>query len=273
MAYTITYLGSQVETTTDKEIVVANCVTGDNDSLVVFAGAYDAGGSPTVTYGGVTIGEDDWRIAPTSRIAGGIWFKNTVWSGRTADVTVTFGAVNTRRWCVVYSISNGGRKDVVKRNVQEDGTVTSPSTLLSATLETYNELVMGYHLSNGPITDTAPTMDTDLTGLHRIGTSSGTNDITIQTTMKEVEYKDPVKSKIIGTVARSWLSALIVVKPIVEYPALDSEGNELLLGDTVLYEGTSSTITAIYKESGLPVVTITLANGIQTASYFLTLVE
>ena len=272
MAYTITYLGSQVETTLDKTLIVANCVTADTDALIVFAGALDPAGSPTVEYGGVSIIEDDWRVAPVSRLAGGIWFKSTVWNGRTSDVTVTFGTNVSRRWCIVYSVSNGGRKDVIKRNVQ-DTLSTVPSSLSSDTLSTNNELMMAYHLSNGPITDVAGTPESGLTALHRIGSSIGTDDITVQTTMKEVVTLDGVRSRMTDAASSYWLSALIAIKPIVQVPALDANGSELGVGDTVRYSGITTTIVSFIRENGVPIVITVLANGENMYAHYLDLVE
>jgi len=264
MPYTPKFLGSAVETTAGNDIVIPDCITVSGDNLVIVAGAHDAPGEPTVSYGGVNIIGDDWRIAPASRLSGGIWMKNSIWNGRTAAVTVSFGssiddsgtfiignaykivvvgttdftligaASNTvgiiftatgvgagdgtartqllRRWCMVYATANAGRKDLIKRNVQDTAT-TDPSTLLSATLGTANELMIAYHLNNGPITDTAGSMGAGLTALHRIGSSTGIDDITIQTTMQETSVTDPIKSNMTGATSRQWLSALIAVRP------------------------------------------------------------
>lgn len=272
MAYTIKYLGSQVETTTDKTIVVANCATDSNDALLVFAGAYDPEGEPTVDYGGVQIVGDDWRVAPVSRVAGGIWHKNTVWNGRTADVTVTFGTNVTRRWCIVYGITNGGRKDAIKRNVQDVDTDV-PNSLVTDVLTRNNELMMGYHLSNGPITDVAGTPEAGLSLLHRIGTSIGADDITVQTTTKEVVATDGVRSRMTGATSRKWLSAVITVRPIVTFPATDGSGSELDIGDTVTYQGVQYTILDIIREPGMPYARVDMGNGIVTRANNVDLVE
>ena len=324
MAYTIKYLGSQVETTADNVITLANATTASGDALLVFAGGHDAPGEPTVDYGGVDIVGDDWRIAPISKLSGGIWHKNTIWNGRTDDVNVTFGSsvitagsfvvgnaykivtvgttdftligavsntvgliftatgVGTgtgtartqmlRRWVMVYAITNGGRKDLVKRNVQDTAT-TVPNTLVSATLGINNELMIAYHLSNGPITDTAGTPEAGLTALHRVGTSTGTDDITIQTTTLETETTDAIRSYMTGATSRQWLNALIAVRPIIAYPSLDQNGSELFSGDTVSYQGTNSTISSIITQQGIPVTILVLADGRQIPSYYAELVE
>lgn len=268
MAYTIKYLGSQIETTTDNQITVANCVTSDNDALVVFAGGYDVTGTPTVAYDGVNIINDDWRKMPVSLLSGGIWRKNAIWNGRTGDVVATFSTSITRRYCIVYAITNAGRTDQVKRNGQDTDT-TAPNTLLTDfDLAVNNELMLAYHLSNGPITDTAGTPEAGLTVLHRIGTSIGTNDITIQTTQKEVVPVDKIRSYMTGATSRKWLSALIALRPlIVNPPALDFNGVEIVVGDTVTYPGGSSTVSSIFSNPGSIQVKVTLANGDTYKSY------
>ena len=264
MAFVFTYLGSQVQTTAGNVITVSNCTTADHDALIVFAGGHDAPGEPVVDYGGVEIVGDDWRIAPTSKLSGGIWHKTAIWNGRTDNVNVTFGssvitagafivgnaykivtvgttdftligaASNTigviftatgvgsgtgtartqmlRTFCMVYSVTNGGRKDLVKRNVQDTAT-TTPNTLLSDALGTANELMLAYHLSNGPTTDTAGTPESGLTALQRVGSNTGTDDITIQVTTKETTTTAGIRSYMTGATSRQWLSALIAVRP------------------------------------------------------------
>lgn len=319
MAYTVTYLGSQVETTSDNTITLSNCTTDDDDALVVFAGGWDTTGTPTVDYGGVDIINDDWRLAPVSKLSGGIWRKNAVWNGRTNDITVTFGsslvtagsfvvgktykivtvgttdytligAANnnvgtiftatgvgsgtgtartqaTRRWVVAYAITNAGRNDQIKRNVQDTAT-TAPNTLLSAALATNNELMLAYHLSNGPVTDTAGTPESGLTTLHRFGTTTGTNDITIQTTTKEVVATDAIRSYMTGATSRQWLSALIALRPlVVAPPALDTNGVEIVVGDSVNYPGGSSTVSSIASNPGSIQSKVTLASGHVYKSY------
>jgi hypothetical protein len=324
MAYTIKYLGSQLETSADNTVTLSNCTVADNDALVVFAGCLDAPGAPTVEFGGVSIVQDDWRIAPVSRLSGGVWHKNTVWNGRTADITASFGSsivaagsfvvgksykittvgttdftligatentvgiiftatgVGTgtgeartqlqRRYIIAYAVTNGGRKDLVKRNVQDTATDV-PNTLLSAELGANNELMMAYHLSNGPITDVAGTPEAGLTTLHRVGTSVGTNDFTIHTTTKEVVPIDQIRSRLTGATARQWLSCLIAVRPIIQYPALDQEGSEVFIGDTVSYQGVNSTISNIIYKQGIPLAVLVLADGRQIPSYYGDLIE
>ena len=323
MAYAITLLGNQVETTADNEIVLSNCTTNDNDALVVFAGGYDPRqGTPTVDYGGVDIINDDWRIAPISQLAGGIWRKNAVWNGRTSDITVSFGsnlhtagalevgttykivtagttdytligAANnnvgtiftatgigsgtgtartqvTRRWIIAYAVTNAGRNDQIKRNVQDTAT-TAPNTLLTDNLlATNNELMLAYHLSNGPVTDTAATPATGLTTLHRFGSTTGTNDITVQTTTQEVVATDKIRSYMTGATSRQWLNALIAMRPIVsEPPALDVNGVEIVVGDSVTHPGGTSTVSSIWSHNGSTQVKVVLDSGHVYSSYYL----
>lgn len=272
MAFTLKYLGSQVESTLDNNIVVANCVAETGDSLIIFAGGLDAAGSPVATFGNVAVGEKDWRIAPTSRLSGGIWYKNTVWNGRTGDVVVTFGTNIVRRYCFVYAISNGGRFDLVKRNVQDTAT-TQARTLTSDALDKNNEQILSYHLTLGPSTDAVGTFVGDTLPLHRIGTSIDANDITIQTGQKVVIPLDGESSDLNITTARQALSALIAIKPTVVPLALDQEGSELEIGDTVTFEGVQSTISSFIYNQGIPTVVVVLADGRQTYSYYLDLVE
>ena len=313
MAYTVTLLGNQVETTADNEIVLSNCATSDNDALVVFAGGMDVTNAPVVDYGGVAIVNDDWRLAPISGLSGGIWRKNSVWNGRTSDITATFGsslvtagsfvvgitykivtvgttdftligAANnnvgtiftatgvgsgtgtartqvTRRWIIAYKIEQMGRTDQIKRNVQDTAT-TAPNTLYSAALSANNELMLAYHLSNGPVTDTAGTPATGLSLLHRFGTTVGTDDITIQTTSQEVETKDAVRSYMSAATSRQWLSALITIKPYIAPVSRDVIGVEIEVGDTLTYLPTSSsdTVTAVNPYNNT--VTLTTAGSV-----------
>ena len=314
MAYTITHLGNQVETTADNEIVLSNCTTDDNDALVVFAGGFGTRpGAPTIDYGGVNIINDDWRVAPVSGLAGGIWRKNAVWNGRTSSITATFGSeldtggsfeigttykivtagttdftligaannnVGTiftatgvgsgtgtartqtkKRWIIAYAVTNAGRNDQIKRNVQDTDT-TAPNTLYSSTLGTNNELMLAYHLSNGPVTDTQGTPAQGLTLLHRFGTTTGADDITIQTTTQTVVPTDAIRSYMSAATSRKWLNALIALRPIVTTPpALDANGVEVLIGDTVNYPGGSGTVTNVFSSSGAPYAKVEISAG------------
>jgi hypothetical protein len=66
---------------------------------------------------------------------------------------------------------------------------------------------------------------------------------------------------------------LIAVRPIIQYPALDQEGSEVFIGDTVSYQGVNSTISNIIYQQGIPLAVLVLADGRQIPSYYGDLVE
>ncbi len=107
----------------------------------------------------------------------------------------------------------------------------------------------GLLVSEGPDSDTAPTLSGSWTAGQRDGTVGAppVSNVTILEAYQQLSTKDTVSLSGTGATSRDWASLVVVFRPIKRV-ALDAHGAEIEVGDTFVYQGEEKVVDQIFHE-------------------------
>jgi len=184
VVFTATGVGSGTGDAYQLTARISNVSMIGGDSLIVTTGwDVDESGNPDMFLGGnlldfsggVTLSTSNHRVRVTSEI-----INNT----RTADVTVVFPSSVSNASILVTSLHQAGTFNLTYENENLSSTISTTGIFRPKDhIQTVHWCV---HLTAGPASDATGTSSTGHTLGQRVGTTSGTNDVTLQETYKIV---------------------------------------------------------------------------------------
>ena len=138
------------------------------------------------------------------------------------------------------------------------GTSTTPGTTIAVATTNADDLIHGFIAVNGPNTETY-TEDTaaEFNGLTRVGTNSGSGDVTVNSAYKSVASTSSYKYQPTLGTSESWTAILASYKagnPVVTPPASGSAAFVQLIGSAISkVSATTLTITVPAGSGGVPI--------------------
>lgn len=273
MAFTRTALGTAKAKASGTTLSSAEGITlSAGDCLIVGVGFQQQSQPTSVTWGNRTLRRSVAEVNGTSGHGCSIWLARTIVNSDTRTVTATWDSAIGARVMFMAKLNAGVIRDQYATSSQ---TATgAPSVGPTSELDYPNDFAVSILCARGPSNDTAPSVSG-----WTAGQTDGTvgvppvSNITIHELYQQLT-KDYSAVTCTGSGAdeRDWVSCIVAFRGLEVLPTLDSNGDELLVGDTVTFEGDESTISSFTKEKGIPAIVAVLADGRQVLTYYLTLV-
>ena len=271
---TRTAKGTTSSKTSSTTLTLSNvsCTTGD--ALIVMVGNQTTNVPTSVAWGTRELTLSRQRTNTTSAHVGSVWIARNIVNTATRNLVVTWGTAIVAKCMAAVTLDAGHIRDQYASNTQTAS--TAPTTTATPTQTDINDFCIGILVSEGPSSDTAPTLSGGFTAGQRVGTVGAppVSNVTLLEGYKQLS-SDSTGQTLSGTGATSadWVNVLITYRPIKAYIPLDQNGTELVVGDTVSFEGSNSTISSITLEQGIPTAVLVLADGRQIHSYYAVLVK
>lgn len=182
VVFTATGVGSGTGDAFQLTARIPNVAMVGGDMVIVAAGwDMDDSGNPDMKFarnlldqaGGVTLSTSNHRVRVCAEI-----INNT----RTADVTVTFPSSVSNASILVATLHEAGKFNITREN--ENLTATISTSGPKVAIDHIQTIHWAVHLTAGPSSDATGSSSTGHTLGQRVGTTSGTNDVTLQETYK-----------------------------------------------------------------------------------------
>ena len=254
-------------------LTLASVSANAGDALIVCVGCQQQNAPASVTWGSRELTRSAFVPNSTSGHASGIWIARSLVNTATRDIVATWASAIGARALFAFTLSEGHIRDQFATATQTAS--TAPSAGPTSVLGEFNDFAIGILCAEGPSSDTAPTASG-----WTAGQSDGTlgappiSNITIHEFYKQISGDDSaVTLSGTGATARDWANCVVAYREIAGLAPFDSSGAELLVGDTVDFEGSESTISSFTTEQGIPAIVCVLADGRQVFSYYCALVK
>jgi len=263
MAVTRTAKGTTSDKISGTTLTLSSISCTIGDALIVFVANQTTNVPTSVKWGVRDLVLSRQRTNATSGHVASIWIARHIVNTATRNITVTWGTSIVAKAMAASTLDAGHVRDSVIGASQTAS--TAPSVGPSDTLTVNDCFAFGVLASEGPSSDTAPTLSGSWSSGQRIGTAGvpPISNITLLECYQQLSDNTAVTLSGTGATERDWANVLVVYRPIREAIAIDVNGVEILVDDTVIYEGSNtSTVSSIHNSPGHPFVKITLANGL-----------
>lgn len=251
-----TALGTTSTKVSGTTLALASITANEGDCLIVMVGGQSANPPTGVTWGGRKLSRVFQRVNATSNHTASIWIARNIVNTDTRTVTATWASSINAKVMAVSKIDVPSIRDDVARNIQT--AATAPTSTATGVISVSSSFSVGVLVSEGPSSDTAPTLDNGYTSGQRVGTAGSppASNITLLEGFKDIV--DACAAQTLsgtGATARDWANGVVALRPIKSI-AWDKFGDEIEVGDFVLFDGNEREVTAIrYQRNQVVLVT------------------
>lgn len=215
-------------------------------SLIVGVGFQTTNLPTSVKWGNRTLSKVGHRLHSTPNFAAAIYHARRIRDTATRDIVATWGTSITARTLLAMTLDSPHVKDDIARNIQTGS--TAPTVGPTAELERSDEFAFGVLCSEGPSSDTAPTLSGSWTAGQRVGTTGSppASNCTLLEGYQQLTSSPAVTLSGIGATSRDWVNIVIGFRP-VGFWTTDKFGSQIVVGDTVLYQGNARVVNTLRR--------------------------
>jgi len=233
------------------------------DCLIVGVGFQQTNAPASVAWGANILHRSAYQIHTTPGLGSGLYVLRSSPAAATRTLTATWASAIGARVMFAIKLNAGQIRD--KSATATQTASAAPSVGPTAALDFYDDFAIAILCSEGPSSDTAPTVSGWTAG-QRDGTVGvpPISNITVAEFYKQISNDNSaITCAGTGATARDWASCVVAFREILSSVPIDVNGAEILVGDTVVYglSAQTSTVSSLGVGQG-PFVKVTLANGL-----------
>lgn len=260
---TRTAKGTTSSKTSSTTLTLSNVSCTDGDALIVLVANRTTNVPTSVAWGARELVLSRQRTDTVNGTVASIWIARNIVNTATRNLVVTWGTAIVAKCMAAITLDSGHIRDQFASNLQT--AATAPSTTATPAQTELNNFCIGILASQGPSSDVAPTLATGWTSGQRVGTVGAppASNITLLEGYQQLSA-DGTAQTLSGTGATSanWTNVLVTYREISQGIPLDLNGVEILVSDTVTWDGGTSTSTvSSFSYTKGPFVKCNLANG------------
>lgn len=228
-------------------LTLASVACSDGDSLFVGLGFQGTTPPATVKWGGRQLSKVGQRLHSTPAFGCAVYQARRIINTDTRDIVATWASALDAKVLLALTLDTPHVKDEIIRAVQTGSTAPSVGPL--AEMDRSDEFALGILCSEGPQNnDTPPTLAGGWTAGQRIGTNGPppVSNVTILEGYQQLTSSPGVTLSGTGATSRDWCSVLIGFRPVI-MTATDKFGSTIMVGDTVVYGGSTYTVNALRR--------------------------
>ena len=260
---TRTAKGTTQSKTSSTTLTLSNVACISGDALIVMVGNQTTNVPTSVAWGNRELVLSRQRTNITSAHVGSVWIARNIVNTDTRNLVVTWGTAIVAKCMAAITLDSGHVRDQYASNTQLAS--TAPTTTATPVQTEINDFAVGILVSEGPLTnDVAPTLAAGWSTGQRIGTNGAppVSNVTLIEGYKQLTDATAQTLSGTGATARDWTNVLITYRPLSQGIPLDNNGVEILVSDTVTWDGGTSTSTvSSFTYTKGPFVKCNLANG------------
>lgn len=241
---TRTILGTAKAKASGTSVTLAAAACSKGDSLGVWVWFKGQTLPASVKWGGRKLSKEAQRLNATDDFSVAFYQARRIQYPNTLDIVAAWASALGAKGITAFKLDSPHVVDQILRNIQ--GASTAPTVGPTAEHTRADDFVTGLLCAEGPTGDTAPTLGGGFTAGQIDGTGGGGAATNLKATEGYQQMATSVGVTLSGTGAtsRPWTNVVIALRPTLNC-VWDRYGNEIEVGDTVVYKGNARNVDGI----------------------------